>query len=830
MENTAIANELNSGNVLYGVYYDAEDKGLQKQEAVNSSQRISSMRELIFNTKPSICIERARIVYDYYTNPANQSKPTILQRAEAFKTVLNRIPIHIGEDELLVGNYGSRPRSYPIIPETVGDLLSSELDSISSRIIDPLEITESDKKELQETILPFWKGRTHIERLKSLLSPEEYPFFYTASGKGTGIMTANGAVFGAGGHITMDFPTLLRKGFQGIKEEALGYLEMLDSISKENIEKTLFYRSVVECCEGMVEFASRFSQLAAAMAANERDSLRREELETIAQVCERVPAYPARNFQEALQSIWFAYIGILQEDYNRCCTLGRPDQYLYPYYEQDLHRGTITEERAQELLDCLWLKLGSTNFINWGPYIKVIAGHPMQQQITVGGQTPEGLDATNPLTLKCMQATMNTRLHQPSLTVRLYKGSPPELYRKAWELVSMGIGHPSFFNDEVAVPALANDGIPIHVARDYSAVGCAGIQVSGCGKGSHNGGYLNMAAALEFALTNGYWRHGDQDLSVRTGNPLEFTSFEQLWEAFERQLRYIVRMMLGVSVKAEYLHKHRVQTPYISSLIEGCLESGCDKSAGGARYNFGMNFRASGLADIADSLAAMKKFVFEERTITMSDLVKALDDNFEGHETLRQTLLNGIPRYGNGDAYVDEVALDVLRVLTDEFSRHKSYYGGSFQPGFGSVSGHWPFGAVLGAFPDGRKAGQPLANGIGPVLRQDQKGPTAVLGSVGAMDNVKLSGGSILNLKFPPEIVAGEEGADNLTAFLKGFVDLDVWHCQFNIVDADMLREAQRDSENHRDLLVRVAGYSAYFTGLPRNLQDDIIERTEHRI
>ncbi|MBW1817410.1 MAG: formate C-acetyltransferase/glycerol dehydratase family glycyl radical enzyme [Deltaproteobacteria bacterium] len=829
MEHSAVEMDRNQDHALYGVYGGTNGKGLRTEEAVNASPRVQRMREHIFNTKPSICIERAHIVYDYYNDPANRSLPVILQRAGAFRAVLERLPIAIEKDELLVGNYGSRSRSYPMIPETIGDLVSSELDTITDRITDPLDISDSDRRELQKTILPFWKGKTHIERLKAMLSPEEYPFFYTAEGKGTGIMTANASVFGAGGHVTMDFPTLLRKGFRGIKAEALGHLESLDPFKKEDLDKTLFYRAVVECCEGMTAFAGRFADLAGKMAAAENDPERRKELEDIARVCERVPVHPARHFHEAVQSVWFAYLAILQEDYDRCCSLGRPDQYLHPFYEQDIHKGIMTEERAQELLDCLWLKLGSTNFINWGPYIKVIAGHPMQQQITVGGQTPDGLDATNPVTLHCIQATMNTRLHQPSLSVRLHKGTPKELYHKAGELVRMGTGHPSFFNDEVTVPALADD-VPVEVARDCSAVGCAGIQVSGCGKGSHNGGYLNLAAALEFALTDGYWRHGDQALSIRTGDPLAFTSFDQFFEAFEAQLRHIIRTLLGVSVKAEYVHKHHTQTPYISSLIEGCLESGRDKTDGGARYNFGMNFRASGLADIADSLAAVKKFVFEEKTVAMPDLVEALNDNFEGHETLQQTLLNQTPRYGNGNHYVDGIARDVLRVMIDEFSRHKSCFGGSFQPGFGSVSGHWPFGAVLGAFPDGRKAGEPLANGIGPVMRQDHKGPTAILNTVGAMDNAKLSGGSILNLKFPPEIVAGEEGLDNLTAFLKSFVDLGVWHCQFNIVDADTLREAQRRPEDHRDLLVRVAGYSAYFTGLPRDLQDDIIERTEHRI
>jgi formate C-acetyltransferase len=641
-------------------------------------------------------------------------------------------------------------------------------------------------------------------------------------------MSANPMVHGTGGHLTMDFPTLLTKGFQGIKKEALSYMEKLDPLNGDDIEKSIFYRAVAECCDGMSEFGFRFFRLAREMAGNESDPARREELKRISSVCARVPAHPARNFCEALQSVWFAYIGILQEDYDRCCSLGRIDSYLYPFYKQDLENGDLTEERAQELLDCLWLKLAARNFINWGAYTKLIAGFPVQQQIPVGGQTPDGKDAANPLTLQCIQATMNTRLHQPSLSVRLHKDSPAELYRKAAELVRMGTGHPSFFNDEVVVPGLVGDGISIDDARDYSPVGCVGVQVSGCGKGSHNGGYLNVPAAFEFALTNGYWRHGQRVMSLQTGDPTEFSSFDEMFSAFEKQFRHIIQVLLGISLKAEYLHRQSTPTPYISSLTEGCLESGRDRTKGGARYNLGMSFRSVGLADVADSLAAIKKFVFEEKTISMVELLKALDDNFEGHEALRQTLLTRTPRYGNGNKYADDIARKVLWVLTDEFSRHKSYYGGAFQPGFGSVSAHWPFGAVLGAFPDGRKAGEPLTDGVSPAHRHDQNGPTDVLKSVGGMKHEKLSGGNILNLKFPPEVVKGGKGVNSLVSLLKSFVKLGVFHCQFNIFDAETMRDAQRNPENYRDLLVRVAGYSAYFTGLPKVLQDDIIARTEH--
>jgi len=479
-------------------------------------------------------------------------------------------------------------------------------------------------------------------------------------------------------------------------------------------------------------------------------------------------------------------------------------------------------------LDCLWLKLGETNFINWGSYSKLAAGFPVQQQIPVGGQTPNGKDASNPLTYQCIQASINTRLHQPSITVRLHKNSPMELYRKACELARMGTGHPSFFNDEVVVPALKDNGISIEDARNYSSVGCVGAQVSGCGKGSHNGGYFNVAAALEFTFTNGYWRHGKKQISIQTGEPKEFKSFDQVWDAFERQFRHMIQIHLGTALKVEYLHEQYNPTPYLSSLVKGCLENGRDKTRGGAIYNLGMNFRSVGLADVADSLAAVKRLVFEEKLVSMEQLLQALEINFEGNEGLRQLLMNRPPHYGNDEEFADNIARKILWVLTDEFKQHKSYLGGEYQPGFGSVSSHWPFGQVLGAFPNGRKAGMPLADGIGPVHKQDQSGPTVLLKSVGKMDHVNLSGGSILNVKFPPQVVDGERGLQNFISFLRSFVQLKVWHCQFNIVNAETLRAAQKHPENYQDLLVRVAGYSAYFTGLPKELQDDIIDRTEH--
>ena len=812
-----------------------EEKGDLKNkrfaDLVNASPRIDRLRERYFTYRPSICIERARIVYNYYRRPENRSLPLILQKAGAFRAVLNEIPITIYDDELVVSSLASRPRAYPLFPENHGDLHTKELDTISTRWPDPFEISDADKEELQKEILPYWSGQSTVERFNALLDPEERKFFFKDPGNlslGTGILSISPALFGTGGHITVDYPKLLEKGFQGIKDEAIEKLKSLDPFSPEDLEKKDFYQAVIECCDGMIEFGARFSALAMKMAENETDPQRKAELEKISEICARVPRFPARTFYEGLQSVWFVYVGILQDEFDRCCSLGRLDANLYPLYKQDMEEGRTTEEEVQELLDCLWMKMGETNFINWGSYSRLGAGFPVQQQIPVGGQLSTGEDATNPLTYKCIQATMNTRLHQPSLSVRLHKGSPKELYLKACQLARMGTGHPSFFNDEAVVPGLMENGIALEDARGYSPIGCVGVQVSGCGKGSHNGGYFNVPAALDFALFNGYWRQGKKQMSIQTGDAAQFTSFEDLWNAFEAQYRNLLRIHLAACVKVEYLQKQYCPSPYLSSLVEGCMESGKDKTCGGAKYNLGMSFRSVGLGDVADSLLAVKKAVFEEKSITMEELIEALQNDFEGQESLRQRLFYRTPSYGNDDGAADEMAQKVLGVLTDEFKHHKSFYGGDFQPGFGSVSAHWPFGKVLGAFPNGRKAGEPLADGIGPVHNHDQKGPTALLKSVSKMGHEKLSGGSILNVKFPPQVVEGERGLENFASFLKSFVDLKIFHCQFNIVNKETLRQAQKNPDNYKDLLVRVAGYSAYFTGLPKELQDDIIDRTEH--
>jgi pyruvate formate-lyase/glycerol dehydratase family glycyl radical enzyme len=799
----------------------------------NASPRIERLRQRYFSYKPSICIERARIAYQYYSEPKNQSLPIIRQKAGAFRAVLNRLPITIYEDELVVGSLASRPRAYPMFPENFGTLFAKELDTVSTRWPDPFEISDSDRREFQEKILPFWDGRSEIERFNSLLTPIERNFIFRNPDdltRGSGIISMNPALFGSGGHIALDFPKVLEKGFLGIKQEAVTALGRLDPLSAENIGKRGFYLAVIECCEGMTEFGLRFSQLAKEMASKETNPQRREELHHLHEVCARVPGSPARTFNEALQSLWFSYIASLQEDYNRCSPLGRVDSFLYPFYQRDMETKRLTVAQAQELLDCLWLKLGESNFINWGSFSKLAAGFPVQQQIPVGGQTREGKDAANPLTYQCIQATMNTRLHQPSLTVRLHKETPLELYRKACELSRMGMGHPSFFNDEVVVPALVKSGVSVEDARDYTPVGCVGAEVSGCGKGAHNGGYLNSASALEFTLTRGFWRNSQKQVSMETENPREFATFEQFWDAFESHLRNIMRIHIAVSLKVEYLHEQCYPTPYLSTLTRGCLEKGRDKTRGGAVYNLGMSFRTVDLGNVADSLTAIKKLVFEEKSISMGQLLDAVEKNFEGNEALRQRLITRAPHYGNDDGDADDMARKIVSVISDECSHAKSYFGGPFYPGYGSVSSHGPFGSVMGAFPDGRKAGAPLTDGIGPVHNRDHSGPTSLLKSVSKMGHVDLSGGSILNIKFPPKVVEGEKGLANFISFLKSFVQLKIWHCQFNIVNAETLRDAQRHPENYQDLLIRVAGYSSFFTILPKELQDDIIDRTEHSL
>ena len=794
-----------------------------------ATDKVKKLREKFFTYKPNVCIERARIYHEAYFGPEKMGQyPLIVGRAKAFKKYLEERTIYIEDDQLFAGSMASKPRAFPIYPESVGADLIEEYRKLPTRPIDPFVYDEKDRIEL-EGILNQWKESSLRQIVFPQMSPEEKNLFLMEPEhnivKGTNVFTLDVPLYGPAGHITPDYQTIMEQGFSGIKKRAEKRLEQAKAEKDE--EGINFLTAAIICCDAITEFGHRYSKLAKEMADKEQDPKRKAELMRISEACARVPGEPPRTFFEVAQCAWLVYVGIQQEAFQRCFSFGRFDQYAYPYLKADLDAKRITEAEAQELLDCLWMKFPETNYINSEYYSHIASGFPVQQQICVGGQTPEGKDATNPLTLMCIQASINTLLHQPSISVRFFEGSPDELIDKAVELASKGTGHPSFFNDRRVVKALQHKGIALEDARDYSSVGCASVQPTRKDKGAHNAGYINVAAALDFALHDGYWVFGKRQMGVKSGDVRKFTSFDQVVEAFEKQMSYMIDIYSRASVRVEQAHKDLVPTPYISCFVQDCIGNARDRSAGGAIYNSGMTPRGIGLADVADSLAVIKKLVFEDKSLTMDKLMDAMDANFEGYEDVL-ALIHTVPKYGNDDAYVDELACKAVEIYNNETDKHRSLFGGRFHPGFSSVSSNVPYGTVISALPNGRKQWLPLADGCSPAHHEDQCGPTAVAISSGKLDHEGMSGGSILNVKFSPSIVKGEAGKQHFSDYVKGMLEAGVWHAQFNVADAKTLRSAQKDPENYKDLIVRVAGYSAFFTALSPKLQEDVIDRTEH--
>lgn len=795
-----------------------------------ATDRVKRLRAKFLTYKPNVDIERAKIYNRVFKETDEVAgEPMIVARAKAFAAFLNERTIYIEDDQLFAGSFGRKPRAFPIYPESVGDDLIPEYRKLTTREIDKFEYAEEDRKVLEE-ILPQWHDSSLRQKVFPNMSPEEKNLFLMDPEhnivKGTNVFTLDVPLYGPAGHITPDWQTIMEIGFVGVKARAEKRLQQAKADGDQRgID---FLRAAIISCDGIINFAKRYANLAKEMAAKAADKARQNELLRMAEACDRVPGLPPRTFYEGLQSVWLTFVGIQMEAFQRCFSAGRLDQYLYPFLKADLEAGRTTEDEAQEQLDCLWMKFPETNYINSEYYSYIASGFPSQQQIIVGGQTPEGKNAANLLSYMCIQASIDTLLHQPSISVRFFEGTPDSLVRKAAELARKGTGHPSFFNDRRCVPALVDKGIELEDARDYSSVGCASIQPTRKDKGAHNAGYINVAAALDFALHNGYWKYGKRQMGVKSGDPSKFKTFDEMVKAFEKQMSYMIEVYSRAAVRVEKAHQELVPTPYISCFVQDCIGKARDRSDGGALINSGLTPRGIGLADVADSLAAIKKLVFEDKVLTMEQLLAAIDANFEGCENIRQMLITKVPKYGNDNDYADEIAKKVVDIYVAETNKHRSLFGGRFHPGFSSVSSNVPYGTVIAALPNGRKAWDPLADGCSPCHGADVCGPTADAISTGKLNHEGMSGGSILNVKFTPTTVAGEEGLNNLTEYIKGALEAGVWHMQFNIIDRETLLDAQIHPEKHQDLIVRVAGYSAFFVGLSKQLQEDVIGRTEH--
>ena len=776
----------------------------------------NKLAEKIRRTERQVDIQRALIVTRVYQT--TEGEATIIRRAKALASVLSEMDIRIGEGELIVGNQARQPKAGPLFPEYAQDWILSQMDTFATRPGDKFQVSDEDKALLRE-VLPFWEGRSLRDAWRARVPSE------ALAAMASGVIANENYTMSGPGHLVPDYPKLLRLGLKGIKEEIGCYAAQLDSDSQG--EKLDFYQACRLVCDAAIAFAHRYGQLAEELAKGTSDPLWQAQLQKIAQICRRVPEAPATGFWEALQSVWFIQVIIQIESNGLSIALGRFDQYLYPFYKEDIESGRLTRAEALDLLEGFFCKLAEINKIYSNEGAKLLAGPAHGQVLTLGGTLPGGKEGTNELTYLCLEADAEVRLIQPDLTLRISDSTPERLLLKAGEAIRSGSGKPKIFGDQIATNSLIEVGVAPVDAQGWAALGCSEPVIPGMTDSWGNSGHLCLAKCLELALNDGRCRLTGQQLGPTTGDPRQFTSFADLMDAFRRQVEYFVTQLVTSNNILDRLHAELAPLPFISLFVSDCLTLGVELNAGGAKYNFTAPL-GIGLITTADSLAAIKKFVFEEKSLTTSQLLNVLDTNFEGQEYLRQTLVNRAPKFGNDEDYVDLLANEVLHIWADCLQSYTNPRGGPWIPSLYSLTANIGFGERCGATPDGRKAREPLNDNISPVHGQERKGPTAVARSVGKLDMVCIPHGAILNMRFSPSLLCSDEGLAKFSAFIRGYVRLGGWHNQFNVVSTETLREAQKHPAKYRGLVIRVSGYSALFVELSPEVQEDIIARVEY--
>ncbi|MDD2335929.1 MAG: glycyl radical protein [Geobacteraceae bacterium] len=778
--------------------------------------RMEAIKERFIKVTPEICVERAQLITESYKE--TEDLPIHIRRAKAFEKILNGMTIFIQDDELIVGNQCTKPRSAPVYPEFSCKWLEAELDRLEKRTGDVFLISE-EKKQILRDLFPYWDKKTSNELATSLMTED------ALSAQAAGVFTVGNYYFNGVGHISVDYAKVLAKGLNGIIAEAEAELATLDLADPADLKKMHFLNAVISSNKAVINFAGRFAAEAKRLAAKEQNAQRKAELQEIARICSKVPGNPAESFWEAVQSFWFVQLVLQLESNGHSISPMRFDQYMYPYLKMDTG---ISTEKAQELLDLLYIKFSEINKVRDEGSTKAFGGYPMFQNLIVGGVDREGEDATNELSFMCLQASANAKLYQPSISIRIHSNTPAALYQKAAEVSRLGLGMPAYYNDRFIIPGLLSRGLTREDARDYGIIGCVEPQVAGKTEGWHDAAFFNMAKVLELALNDGVDPLTGNQLGLKTGDLTSFGSFDEVMKAYKAQMENFVKLLAISDNAVDIAHGERTPLPFLSSMVDDCIVKGKSLQEGGAHYNF-TGPQGVGVGNVADSLAAIKKLVFDEKAITLADLKKALATNFEGVEleSLRQMLLNRAPKYGNDDEYADLIAQEGALVYCREVEKYTNPRGGKFQPGLYPVSANVPLGTVVGASADGRKSGTPLADGVSPVSGVDQSGPTASVKSVARLDHVIASNGTLLNMKFHPSALKDDRGIQNLVGVTETFFNGGGTHIQYNVIGRDTLLDAQNHPDNYQDMVVRVAGYSAFFTSLDKAIQDDIIARTE---
>jgi formate C-acetyltransferase len=809
---------------------ESEDEMLQTRNVKPVTERISLLREKVISTRPSICTERARFYTEAYRE--HEDQPVIIKRAFALEKTLKGMTIFMDEGELIVGNQSSQHRAAPIFPEYAVDWLPREMNELDKRPGDAFFINEDHKKELVE-IAAWWKGKVLYDKGRALMSQELRDLQDSAIIKATGNLTSGDA------HIAVDFFKILSVGLNGYLKEIKQYHQRIKRYEQDGIRKDNFYSALTISIRAFQEFIRRYQQLALSMSIKEANWERQNELLAISRNCEVIADHAPENFYQALQLVYFVQLVLQIESNGHSVSLGRMDQYLYPFYINDLRKGQITEEFASELLENTWIKLLTINKIRPWSHTQFSAGGPLYQNVTIGGQKPDGSDAVNELSFLILDSVGKMRLTQPNLSVRFHKNISDTFMMACIRVIEMGFGMPAFNNDEIVIPELIKLGVEKNDAYNYSAIGCIEIAVPGkWGYRCTGMSFLNMMRVFLVTLYDGLDKSSGKTFYKGTGNFIDFTSFEDLFKAWQHQIKYYTRKTVEIDTAVDTAIEENVPDILCSAFVDNCISKGKTIKEGGSKYDFVSGLQV-GIANLGNSMAAIKKLVFEEERITREQLIHAIESNFEGTEgeKTRQLLLNFAPKYGNDDDYVDLLLRDAYMEFIRELEQyHTTRYnrgpiGCRYYAGTSSISANVPNGAVVPATPDGRKAYTPVAEGSSPASGTDVLGPTAVFKSVSKLPTHKIMGGVLLNQKLSPSTIQSDSDKKKLIFLLRTFfADLKGWHVQYNIVSRETLLAAKKEPEKYRDLIVRVAGYCAFFTTLSPETQDDIIARTEQSL
>jgi formate C-acetyltransferase len=787
---------------------EAMDVIYKNIDLLNQSDRIRKLKAQLFEEKRYVSIEQACIITEIYQQ--NPGKPVNILRAMALKASLERIQIRIDPGELIVGNRTAGIRAGVIFPESGLSWVNEEIETLPTREQDRFEVKSEDIEVFRRDILTFWQGRTLEDVLNDRIGDE-----MKAIGKVAKINQTDHAQ----GHICPDTPAWLKYGPTGIADMARRYRE-------KNADMASFYDGVEMSMQGASAFMQRYADLAEELSSNPEYNT--EEMLETARICRKLASAHPETFHEAVQCAWFLSVLLQMESNASSFSPGRMDQYLYPYYRHDIDNGLITDDRALEIIESLYIKFNQIVYLRSSSSARYFAGFPIGFNVAVGGQNDDGQDASNELSYLFLRAQEHLRLPQPNLSARVFSGSPEHFLKRCAQVIGCGSGMPQLFNDDAVIPALMDKGIKKSDARNYAIVGCVELTTMGNSLGWSDAAMFNLVKALELALNDGRCMLTGKQMGAHTGTLADFETFQDVEDAFRAQVDFFFERMIRCCEVVEKAHAEILPSSLLSGVIDGCLEKGMDVTAGGARYNLS-GIQAIQCANIADSLAALKTLVYDERQVDRVKLYQALLNSFEGEELLKLRLLNKAPKYGNDIEWVDEIANKWIEYFADQLKCYTNARGGIYHAGLYTVSAHVPMGRNVGATPDGRGAGQPLADGgMSAVYGRDMKGPTALLRSVSRVNSRLGSNGALLNMKFLPSLFQTDEGIDKFVSLISAFIKLEIIHVQFNVVNREDLLAAQQNPELYRSLTIRVAGYTAYFTELAKDLQSEIIARTSY--